>query len=352
MTRSILLVAAGILASALFACALPPTAPPPAPTPVTVATCDTSNPIQFLNRLYILNNNYDPDPNHPGKTLPTGTQPVGEPYCSSLTNLYNSAAPPFKNALDNLTATFIDARSCGGTAAACSWGFKDKYTKGTGNTYVALSSSLWSGGLVPYSQFANSIVSALLPSAPSTVLSIQANLDTPAMALIAGLAHEIGHTKWWENDIEHYKCPNDPVTGTRTLFADITWSHHSNAPLWRYFGKESSGNKPMGNVDKDVILADLGSPANELADLNTIYNGRWASIFSTVSPDEDYVETYTLIALIQAMQYQSGSAYLKVTPLPNINNTSIDLVALYGRPSAYYPHDLYHKVQWILNCGM
>ena len=133
MNRSTILLGTAIIVTACFACTPAPT---PSSTPIggatvqsrLVATCDSSNPSQFLSRLYMLTN-YDPDPNHPGKSLPSGTQPVDDPYCTSLTNAYNFSAPSLKNALDNLTATFIDTHSCVGASAACSWGFKDKYKR-------------------------------------------------------------------------------------------------------------------------------------------------------------------------------------------------------------------------------
>ena len=173
------------------------------------------------------------------------------------------------------------------------------------------------------------------------------------LALVAILAHELGHIEWWKHGVEklnktsHYCL--DPVTNTYTVFADITWAHHNNAPVWRYFGKESQGNATIDGADKDKLARDLGTP-NEISDLQTIYDGKWASIFSTVSPDEDYVETYTLIQLVTSMQNSGSGASLQVTLLPN--NQVVNLLGFFNSPSdAAGFQDLYHKVRWIEACA-
>lgn len=255
----------------------------------TVTACDASNPVTFLSRLRMLSG-YDPDPNHPGKTLPVGTPGVGEPYCTSLTNAYNLATPSFQNALDSLTNTFIDTDTCG-DGIDCAWGFDDVYTTGKGNTYVALYSSFWNGNAVPtYSAFVPLVVNDLMQGLGSPV-SLQAYPDSQELALIAALAHEVGHVKWFQDAVDQInKTANlclDPVTRSYTMFAGtsrfpgITWNKNVGSGKWRYFGKETDGNQIYGGVDKEQLRKDL-SRNDRIAvnsDLQTIYNGSWASIF-------------------------------------------------------------------------
>jgi hypothetical protein len=329
-----------------------------------VLACDANNPSVFLSRLYTLSN-YDPDPNNSGKLLPVGTPGVSDPYCTSLTNAYNFASPSFRTALDSLTRTFIDTDSCS-PGTPCSWGFYDNHTQRTFNTYVALPASLWSsGGTVPTypDLIATTIVPDLLAASPvhpnppiPSPISVQSNLsasDMQNLTLVAMLAHELGHIKWWKHGVEKLNKTShtclDPVTGTYTVFADITWKRHSNAPIWRYFGKENPGNATIDGADKDKLAKDLGT-SNEISDLTTIYDGKWASIFSTVSPDEDYVETYTLIQLVSSMRNTVSGATLQVTLLPN--NQVVNLLNYFDNPSdtANF-QDLYHKARWIEACA-
>jgi len=297
--------------------------------------------------------NYDPDPNHSGKSLPPLGTPVayGSSYCTSLTNAYNNASQSFQQALDSLTAAFIDTDSCA-SWDVCSWGFIDNQSHGkTGNTYIALPSSLWNNADVPiYSQLIdNIVVPDLLIASPSkptppvqSPISIVANPDTENLTLIAILAHEMGHMKWEKYDVAKINRTSnsclDPVTQEYTLFKDIGWAYYNNSPKWQYFGKEDNANVTIDGADKDQLAYDLGNNNNESYDLKTIYDGNWASIFSTVSPNEDYVETYTLIQLVAA-----GTS-LQVTLIPN--NQTVNLMNYFNGATV-----LNHKVQWIGQCA-
>ncbi len=80
------------------------------------------------------------------------------------------------------------------------------------------------------------------------------------------------------------------------------------------------------------------------ADLSEIYsNGLWASLFSTVTPDEDFVETYKLWALTDA-----GLSTLKIT----VSGQAAYLVNP-TNPVGFWADgqsDLYLKSQWIKRC--
>jgi hypothetical protein len=234
----------------------------------------------------------------------------------------------FQAALNSLTATFIDSDACGtGGPASCSWGFYDNFTTGSKNTYIGLSSSLWSnGGFQFYSSFAQSLNASLMgPGQPSPIKQISiapSTDDTAAMALIAVLAHEMGHIKWWKNAISAINngAQTCQVDGSYQLFAKIGWvNHDAHARNWqpfgterRYNGRSGSGNSPRGGKDKDAIAGDLNNPGALNSDLTTVFNGEWASIFATVTPDEDFVETYTLMTLLNAMNRASPVTSFKI----------------------------------------
>jgi hypothetical protein len=345
MIRRALLLCAGIIAAACFACVQQR----PAPAPPTIC-----NPQPFLNNAYMLPAGFQPDPNK-NQMLPSSSTPVADPYKTDLMNAYCLASPSFQQQLLGLTAVYIDQTQCSSPTAcvASSWGLRERNY--SNQTYVALSYGLWSGGLPTYSAFEYLIVSNLLGIASSPI-TIQANPDTPTMTVLAALAHELGHVKWWQDQVEGKKC-STPPTGSQPLFANNSWLFHDDmTPRFQYFGQERhynpygrsrQGNLPKGLVDKDILKNDINTRNTSLEnqDLSTIYDGEWASIFATVTPDEDFVETYVLAALIPPMQQTSG-AYLKIV-IPGQAQPA-DVMNYFTNPSANT--NLYNKGQWVQQC--
>ncbi len=106
----------------------------------------------------------------------------------------------------------------------------------------------------------------------------------------------------------------------RKLYSDffVGWDHKKNLKklvpkdLWRQFGnQESDDNKSTTEHSMSPYLSDFGnsSPnptgqnANQL--LYTLYSGTnqpWASFWGATAPDEDFVETYVLYALMAHVQ--------------------------------------------------
>jgi hypothetical protein len=319
----------------------------------------STNATPFLRNLRMLSN-YNPDPNQPGgKHPPVGTSPVPEPYCTALANAYNATDRSLRDALDSLTNTFIvqNQDSCSG-AEHCSWGYIDRLSGDGTHTYIGLSSGLWNSDGTPkfatYGAFAEQTARTLLLDVIPQPISVQANPDSPSLALIASLAHEMGHIKWWADDVRTSTC-HDSVADGNTGFTSIAWSNVENTPAWRNFG---IGDLQSINIDT-ITLGQFqgdsqhGIDGTLLNDLIALYGGRWPSMFSIVAPDEDFVETYTLVQVILAMRRQSpSSASLQVTLLPQRPNArTIDLLSLHDRPADPQLHkDLHHKVQWIKHC--
>jgi hypothetical protein len=337
MIRSALLFCAAVIVAACFACVPPPPAGPAAP-PMrgpTVATCDATNPVPFLSRVYMLTDYVPNPPIH--NSLPVGMQPVPDPYCTSLTNAYNSALPAVQRQLNNITATFIT--TCTVSNCAPEWGLIDRQSNPQ-NTYVALSSGLWRGGAVPkYSAFEGMVTTRLLgASIPN--FSVTPVPDTSDITILAAIAHELGHIKWWQYKVETTACANPPK-GSQPFFADHSWGHNRPAtPLFQPFGQEWPGNTPAGGVDKDQLKRDLGK-TQEYQDLATIYNGEWAGVFGTVSPDEDFVEVYKMALLLP--MFSSLTVTLPTTSL--LTNVPI---GTYATNPNYH---LYNKVQWVQACA-
>jgi hypothetical protein len=349
MTRSALLNLGMILAPMTLVCVA-------ASSPARGSACTDPNAPPFLKNAQLLTTPYDPNPTNHNNALPSGSGTPPDQYCTSLQDAYNaaskSASAPFQQQLDALTNVFIDKTANCANQAACSqnaWGFRDTATN---NTYVALPAGLWdqsTNQLPTYSQFEAYLVSALLGNIPVANLPItitpNSGADTQTMTVLAALAHEMGHIEWW------WKYPLGPSSGGLysfmclnssfpKYFADITWSYYVKNDPFRYFGLESSGNATEDGVDKKKLKKDLGNATLKNADLKQIYNGKWASIFATVAPDEDFVETYKLWALTTAQNQPLTSLTI------GWQGSSPDVVSFLNSAST----KLYKKSQWIQTC--
>jgi len=81
------------------------------------------------------------------------------------------------------------------------------------------------------------------------------------------------------------------------------------------------------------------------SDLKKIYGGDWASLLATVSTDEDFVETYELLAL-RDMGAPLSSLQVTIPPAPSTGSTVKSISQYLLDPTT----DLYKKARWIELC--
>jgi hypothetical protein len=159
------------------------------------------------------------------------------------------------------------------------------------------------------------------------------------MTVLAVLAHEMGHILWWEKQIRTQQClnppanPSPPPANLPAKFTDFSWKTAAATPNFHKFGIQNNGvggfggDKRKSNVpSKDDVVASIGQPVNALNELAAIYSGEYASLFATVSPDEDFIETYKMWILNSAQPTSSGSGPLSylIADIPFHGN--IDMV--------------------------
>jgi hypothetical protein len=399
MLRTALVLSAGLLATLCFACVavVPPSptaalAPAPGyllggpgiavvpqgvPTivsrPRALAACaDGVDPGPFLNKVYTLPNTFDPS-NNTAYVVPVGVMQVAnqgnwlqsnnlEQFTNDLRDAYCQAAPTFRKQLNDLTNVFI---TCA-TPAACvpigqdifgrSWGYRENATNQSvlQHTYIALSADLWPVTLKQsppaFSQFEYGILDNLLMIAPPPdpqPITIVANPDTSTLTVLAALAHEVGHIYWRKLDVSEIDCGGP--------FSGYSWDHADVPRQFHRFGEEQPyanghGNQPKNRgPDKDNVKQDIMSNnGNVYRDLRKIYNGNWASLFATVAPDEDFIETYKLWTLMSA-----GLSSLQITIPPGSSPPVGDMVAFMKLPplgSGSPATQLSQKNQWIQSC--
>ena len=356
MIHKMLIVCAGVLAAACFACVPPP--PPPPPVGAAASTCDAT---QFLAKAFFLAPGFDPTATGGNYQPPLANGPVTADtnIGKDLAAAFCLADPLVQQQLLRLTAVFINQATCTPAGACGSWGFRERPDQqpGTGR-YIALSATLWPDSGSPamsYSAYENARLSGLLawPSAggPTYTPPTGSQSDGSGMTVLSALAHEYGHVLWYDvlkvngNYNFNNLCGSD-------FFTRFWFTKHPPKP-WRDF-QNRSRRKVDGVVDKhryppqikdidDAIERnDLLTAISEIAQLYAT-QAPWASFLGAVSVDEDFVETFTLDTLDQAA-VQGG--FVLTLPLKLSNTSAPDI------PNDYfngYKGDLQHKADCIVD---
>jgi hypothetical protein len=366
MQRSALLIGAGIVTAACFGCVPPPSSgptPPPSSGPTPVATGPsplTCNPGPFLSKVSYLATSFQPGKHAP---LPTpGSLPSIPNYAGDLGNAFCQAPPGFQKALLNdVDYVYINAGPCPDPAdcfATNSWGWWRNRPPAAPQRIIALSANLWIGPDPKpiYSKYETDLGQSLFPPSVSVTYSaaqscppvgICTNIDTFETTLLAALAHEMGHIRWYDfvaPDAKNY-CGGDffGKPGGNPANGYNSWGYPVQGPPdWRelltssmriklrHAGKLPNSHKnPPHIADIDEPLPG-GTPANQLVYDLVAPTQPWASFFAATVPDEDFVEAYKFKVLTDPSQ-----------PLPL---TGLDMsVAGAGGGNANIPADYAHK---------
>src|SRR5437764_987659 len=212
MIRSTLLLCAVLLAVACSACApVPVSSPPPPPGGyLAAATCGIGGQ-PFLQKVQFLPSGYDASRGY-YSPLPAGANPTpidpNSKYAAALQNAFVLAPPAFQNRLCELTGIYVNGPDPCTTDCFRngSWG----YRASDGSTYVAITAGLWNlrcpDGSLPYAYhcFETDLLNQTIgwPPHPPVPLpqyiSANQDADTFDMTILAALAHEVGHVRWYE----------------------------------------------------------------------------------------------------------------------------------------------------------
>lgn len=336
MIRSTFLFCAGIIAATCFACAPVPPPALPAAAPAPAPLCDARNPQSFVDAVQLLAAGYDPQGGKGGEYRPPSGQPFpwSSPMRADLLNAFSNAPLFFRQQLCQLTAVYINANGClnndpnqcGGRDGRAifdnSWGFRSRFDADKGNTYIAISATLWAPGGGPAMAFRDYETRILRSFAGSGAARFYtAKPDDSWMTVLAALAHETGHVRWVQtvrsqrptaaynrdeyNFAKLLVCPDgsDFFSGWNYNHGNLPNNHHRFQPNggWRPFGNRSNDAGEGIDHTNFPSLEQLGndSPLDASYDLFQLYQpGQpWASLFAAQTPDEDFVETYTMAVL-------------------------------------------------------
>jgi hypothetical protein len=193
-------------AAASIGCQQQSPPPPPALRALNArftTDCSTIDGQAFAARFVAVNNK-----------VPSGV-PLSSAEITDLSNAYCNAPATFRRQLDNIDFFFISADACNpaGNPAACSGITGDQVVEGSwgarlkgGYTQIGLPAGLWPMGQAAgqYTDYESDILASLVPWAAagnrlrfSPPTSNPGNTNATWMTVLAALAHEAGHVRWW-----------------------------------------------------------------------------------------------------------------------------------------------------------
>jgi hypothetical protein len=320
----------------------------PAPAPPRVvamasaaaATCsatDSANKIAYYSDA-----SYQPGPGV--APPPVIAFPPGSTYVQDLVAVFN-ANPSFQRQLCKLDAVYVNGATCTSPEQCTdsSWGWRQsKPTIGAGRA-VALSTALWQE--TSFSKYETDLMQTILPQngafysgAKSCSSGTCTSVDTLTTALMAGLAHEVGHVLWYDLVSQYnpstnsYSDPNSFCGGT---FFPVSWQVPvSPPPQWRTLltpQQRARANWP--NTHKIAPhIRDIDQSGNGYYRANLTLGlfettQPWVSVFAALSPDEDFVETYKFIVLASAAQPLNSVTITLPTLPPSYANAAADYAA-------------------------
>jgi hypothetical protein len=306
----------GIVALTLSGCPQPsPQGPTAGAFFPACSTADLMNKVRFLQTPFDPRVNSSPQPS--GIAVPANIQ-------GDMQNAFAIAPPAFKAKLCNMTYIFIDPTGCAdplncalpdAQVALNSWGLRG-YRSGDTGKYIATSAALWQGGgsapkLGDYEfRRFRAVLQRLNPNGanwirmPNAPRTAGATPDTPAMTVLAVLAHETGHVFWYDAFVPQRGGAinlNNFCNGN--FYASGSWSN-INVPAGRWIDFAQPSATATRTPD---LVSSLNSHLSQNrfveagATLQAILqNQNFASLLAAFSPDEDFVEAYQWYVLLNA----------------------------------------------------
>jgi hypothetical protein len=372
MIRTAFLVGASVIAAACVACTPKPQPPPGPPVQHRAQLCTDED--SFIKSVRILQPGYDPADYEKTRFTdpPVTDDPLPDVVEADLRSAFRIAPKFFQRDVCALDGVFVNPTNCdnGESCFDASWGFRSPYDPNKGKRYIAISRSNWMAGrplrkadsryggrrtdlrhaqrLTDYSTTQlNTLLKTLnhltwkVPPKFDSKFGSDDSANGPGMTVLAVLAHELGHVRWYDWV--------EPVPGTPGIshasyydlslvmncvpggFFQGSWTPQGKsenetfaAPPWLAFG-DTANDKVVDHATNPKIRdfrtpgqrvpegsqpnADMYQPRHGgnqplvalAASLNDLYsiNLPWPSLLGSLSPTEDLVETYVLSVLTQ-----------------------------------------------------
>jgi hypothetical protein len=293
----------------------------------TARACSSTD---FSNIVYALPAGFHPQTTS-GYTSPlsSATKMAGNStyssYLSALTTAFSlagSVAPFFQDHLCGLTAVFVTFDQCS-SQADCrenySWGYRENPDQvgsaGPFNRFVAISQGLLTN-TPTLSDYYNAILPPLLGSgrAVASYLAANSGAETTSATVLAILAHEVGHVRWYDvlkpdHVSYNFQRLDNACPDTRPFF-EKSWSYNNDTNNllpphnWVNFG--DIADQQVVDHQAAPFLYDWTAaitPQQAGPVLNHLHspNWPWPTLLGTLTPTEDFVETYTFSVLMDGL---------------------------------------------------
>ena len=256
------------------------------------------------------------------------------PNIGVIKDAYKLAPANVKSALCQLNRVLVmtDQTYTNSSNKSEALGIWESHGRGDGGVYIAISDQMLSAASSLADEENNVLGRLLLPQSPGpypsghslpTFANAGSAAATPAAAVLAVLVHELGHVLLSDTNAdgtggEGHKhprpCRNLPKDscfesailgkpGENRGWDKVVF--HRNMRRWTDFGTQNDNIYQNPALRFSNVVSDLtstpSSDANATSDMYSIYNsGSFTSLFATVSPEEDFIETYKYAALAAA----------------------------------------------------
>jgi hypothetical protein len=267
-----------------------------------------------------------------------------------MKDAYKLAPDNVKSALCQLTRVFVttDHTYTNPSDRREALGIWESHGRGDGGVYIAIPDQLLSSASSLADEENNVLGRLLLPQSSSPYpsghsLPMFANVGsasaTPAAAVLAVLAHELGHVLLSDTHADGtggeghnhprqcHNLPKDKCFESAFLGRpgeNRGWDKvvfHQRMRRWTDFANHNGNIYQNPAFRFSNVVSDLTStpthPSNDAdatRDMYAIYHGRsFTSLFATVSPEEDFVETYKYAALAAAADPAGNKLGLDIT---------------------------------------
>jgi hypothetical protein len=323
MKLNALIFCLGTLCIPLMACQqTPPTATASAAS--ATQACDDlkiRNGNDFVStKVLLLSPTYDPT----SGVGPAASQiigPVPSQYRNDLARAFTISPDFFKNQLCSLTYVFVvqcSQNPCTAQDALThSWGMREWKGAKSGE-YTGISAALWQNtssalGFESYRNMRLLLVlstisgNANLPNTWQNSPRFSARPNNKGeMSVLASLAHEAGHVLWYDKFVPFRGGDINLNNFCGGFYAPDSWTG-IDIPnnRWLAFGDQLTNevHKPdyLTPIKRDLMIGPNFPRAGD--DLNTLFNDPGLTgTLATVSPVEDFVETYMLYVLLSSKE--------------------------------------------------
>lgn len=256
----------------------------------------------ITNKVYTLSGNFKYSKEEGYQAPSSATQPA-QAILNDIGNAWKAAPRRFADALCSLAGIFI---LTGTSDLTESWGYREtpRQQAQTGlafpRRYIGLSATLWpSNTPMTLGVYETGLIQALTGWGNSNLKFDEPTQPFSGQMVLAALAHEFGHILF--HDLYNPTTKDFDFDNFCGDSLHIGWRDYDHRDRFRDFMEQDGEQNLRSNARLTQLQAavsqQLWRKAQTLIGNVHAARSRWASLFATFSPEEDFVETFRLFIL-------------------------------------------------------